>query len=322
VSKKLRLLVSIALLSWLAWRMDWAQIAQAFVQLRLGLWVGAVGLYLVIQAVSALRWQLLARPLGFHEPLARFFGYYFIGMFFNLLLPTSVGGDVIRAWYLDARPGRRLPAFASVFADRFSGLLVLLAMACVAAVLCPIDLPPRITISVWATAGCAVLGLAALPILSRYTERVDRVCRLVGGLRVYLAEPRLLLTSTALSLAVQAGNVLVAWLVGLAIAAPVPASYYWILVPMVTLLTLLPVSLNGMGIREGGMILFLAPLGVADATAVSLAFLWFLVFTTASLLGAGCYLFGNFSRPEGQPDHEFIRGDSDQGRARQSKTAA
>jgi uncharacterized membrane protein YbhN (UPF0104 family) len=132
----------------------------------------------------------------------------------------------------------------------------------------------------------------------------------------------LLLVTTALSLLVQGINVILLWLIGRAIDAPVPASYCGIVVPMVTLLTLLPVSLNGMGVREGGMVLFLAPLGIPSAMAVSLAFLWFSVFVAASLFGAAIYLFGNFSQP-GERAHDSLVGHHpDQGRARQPKAAA
>jgi uncharacterized membrane protein YbhN (UPF0104 family) len=100
----------------------------------------------------------------------------------------------------------------------------------------------------------------------------------------------------ALSVFVQLANVVLVWLVGQSIAVPVPALYYGIVVPMVTLLTLLPISVNGLGVREGGLILFLAPLGVSESTALSLAFLWFSVFTTVSLCGGAVYLFGRFPR--------------------------
>src|SRR5207302_11515766 len=245
-------------LAWLAWRMDWAQVGQAFGHLRVGLWLAAVGLYALSQVVSGLRWQMLARPLGFRRQLGRYVAFYFIGMYFNLFLPTSVGGDVVRAWYLDGGSGRKLAAFLSVFVDRFSGLLILLLLACVAAAVCPVTLKPWITGSVWVTAGCAAAALLSLPWLGRLTARFDSLRRLVGNLRIYLDLPGLLLTTSALSLLVQVANVVIVWLVGQAIDAPIPASYYWILVPMVTLLTLLP-SLNGIGIREGGMILFLGP---------------------------------------------------------------
>ena len=320
MSKKLRLLVSVALLGWLAWCADWSRIAHIFRHLRLELWLAAVLLYVLTQFVSALRWRLLAEPLGFQHALRRYAAYYFIGMYFNLFLPTSVGGDVVRAWYLDSKSGRRLPAFLSVFVDRFSGLLMLLALACAAALLCPVPLDRWVAASVWTTAACAFLGLLSLPILARFTAKFERMRRLVAGIRLYLDRPRLILTTTGLSLIVQAANVILVWLVGRAIGAPVPGSYYWILVPMVTLLTLLP-SVNGIGIREGGVLLFLHPLGVDEPTALTLSFLWFAVFTAASLVGAGIYLFGNFSRPEEQSDDESFGGDSDQGRARQLKAA-
>src|SRR5262249_10853118 len=128
---KLRLVISAGLLSWLAWRIDWDRIHQAFGHLRMELGLAAVGVYLLAQIISGFRWQLLARPLGFHEPLRQFTGFYFIGMYFNLLLPTSVGGDVVRAWCLDGKTGRRLPAVLSVLVDRISGLMILLLVACV-----------------------------------------------------------------------------------------------------------------------------------------------------------------------------------------------
>src|SRR5438132_10488463 len=155
------------MLGWLALRTDWGQVGQVFLHLRLELWLIAVGLYLLAQVASAARWHLFARPLGFQTPLRRCVGLYFVGMFFNLLLPTSIGGDVVRAWYLDGASGRRLPAFLSVFVDRLSGLLILLGLACVADLLCPIPLPGWIGASVWATAGLALLSLVLVHVLSR-----------------------------------------------------------------------------------------------------------------------------------------------------------
>src|SRR5437868_6701131 len=283
LSKRLKLLVSVALLAWLVHSADWSKIGHTFSQLRPGLWLAAVVLYIATQFVSAVRWRLLAGPLGFHKSMKEYTAFYFIGMYFNLFLPTSVGGDVVRALYLDGGSGRRLPAFLSVFVDRLSGLLVLLALACVAAAFCPMPLPLWITASVWGTAGCAMLGFLLLPFVLRWTGRFEHICRLVQGLRLYVSQPRLLLATTGLSLVVQAANILLVWLVGLAIAAPVPMSYYGILVPMVTLLTLLPVSLNGMGVREWGTVLFLSHLGISEATGLILAFLWFAAFTTVSL---------------------------------------
>jgi glycosyltransferase 2 family protein len=332
VNKKLRLLVSVVMLSWLGLRTDWAQVGKVFLHLRLELWFTALGLLLLTQVASAARWRLFAGLLGFQSPVGQFIRLYFVGMFFNLLLPTSIGGDVVRAWYLDGGSGRRLPAFLSVFVDRLSGLLILLALACVADLLCPLALPPWIGASVWASAASAVAGLVLVPTLSRCMNVSGRGNRpsslsvlalaLSQSLTLLFGRARLLLYTTVLSLLVQGVNVMIFWLLGRAIDALIPASYCAIVVPMVTLLTLLPVSLNGMGVREGGMVLFLAPLGISSATALSLALLWFSVSVAASLFGAALYLLGNFSRPREETDDALIGRDSDQGRTRQFEAAA
>jgi uncharacterized membrane protein YbhN (UPF0104 family) len=291
--KYLRFIVTIGLFAWLGWRMDWQRVAHDFEGLRLDLWLGAVLLYILAQVVSGYRWKLLAEPLGFKGSWTRFTSLYFIGMFFNMFLPTSVGGDVVRALYLDARRGHRLRALVSVLVDRASGLLVLLMVACVAMATCTIALPWWIGYEVWGATAAAFAFLAALPLLTRWSAPETRIHRLAASSQIYLRHPKLILVTTLLSLFVQAANVVLVWLIGLAMHAPIPASYYWIMVPMVTLLTLLP-SINGMGIRESCTILFLAPLGIPDDMAFSLAFCWFITLTAASLVGGAVYVFGSY----------------------------
>jgi len=176
-------------------------------------------------------------------------------------------------------------------------------------------------VSVWSAVAAAVGGFLALPYAARFPVLGAKYARLgdeIGRSFAPIFKP----LPIALSLAVQAANVVLVWLVGAAIALDVPASYYWIVVPLVTLATMLPISLNGMGVREGAMVLFLAPLGVPAGTAVSLAFLWFSVFTMASVLGGAVYLFGRLPRPEDESDHGPLRHHSDQGREGQPRAAA
>jgi uncharacterized membrane protein YbhN (UPF0104 family) len=312
-----------------AWQTDWGQVGRAFAHLRLAWWLAAALALVLAQLASARRWQLLAAPLGFHRPLTQLTAFYFIGMYFNLVLPTSVGGDVVRACYLDGRSGRRLAAFVCVLLDRLSGLAVLLAVAALGVVLSPVALPAWVVGSVGGVWACALLGLALLPLVARLGGASGQARRVLDALAV-VRSPRLLVWTTLLSAFVQAANVALVWLVGRAIGAPVPGPYYWVLVPMVTLLTLLPVSVNGMGVREGATVLFLAPLGVGRGTALTLAFLWFAVTAAVSLAGGVVYLLGHFPAPALAPagaderrcDHGPVGRDPDQGRARQFKAAA
>src|SRR5206468_4402263 len=102
---------------------------------------------------------------------------------------------------------------------------------------------------------------------------------------VYRRSPGLLGSATLLSLVVQLLNVLLVWCLAGAVGAAVPLGFCFVLMPVVTLLTLAPVSVNGVGVREGGTLLLLRPLGVPDEQAVALSLLWFSVFLTAGLTG-------------------------------------
>jgi glycosyltransferase 2 family protein len=333
----LRVAVSAAILGGLAAKTDWERLAATVRGLRWSAAAASFAVLLAAQVISAIRWRWLARPLGFDGPLRRYVGFYFVGMFFNLLLPTSVGGDAVRAIYLNAGSDRKMAAFLSVLLDRLSGLLVLLAVACVAAVVCPVPLPVWVKLSVASVAAAAVVGLTLLPwatgVLARLDvtgegavhRLLDKVSRLAASLRealgVYRRRPRLVVSSTALSALVQASSVLQVGLLGLAAGVDVPWAMYGVAAPMVALLTLLPVSLNGMGVREAGMVLFMAPAGVPAEAAVAVAFLWFGVQTAAGLLGAGVYLAGRFPRPE-VPHDDAVGHHPGEGRAGQRRAAA
>ena len=350
-NKLLRIVVSAVLLARIASRTDWDQLGSGFAGLRWELWLAAVLVLIGAQILSAWRWKHYTDQLELPNSVRRLTSFYFIGMFFNLMLPTSVGGDVVRAWYLDGKSGRRVPAFTSVILDRLNGLVVLVALACVGVAISPLALPDWITWSVYGIASCAVLGLGCAGLVARLgIARKGRLAQL-GLMADLFRRPRILLPTLLLSVGVQAANVLLVWLIGQAIGASIPAAYYWILVPMVSLVTLLPISVNGMGVREEATVLFLAPLGVAEGTALTLSILWFAVYASVSLMGGAVYMLGHFPKPETQtapasgparagawsPDHALppedsrpiaevtcgsIGGDSDQGRARQHRHAA
>jgi uncharacterized protein (TIRG00374 family) len=329
----LRWAVSLGALTWLAARVDWPHVAATVRGVEWGWWLAAFAVFLATQLTSGLRWQWLARPLGFGQGFRRFTQIYFVGMFFNLFLPTSVGGDAVRAVYLNAGSGRGVAAALTVFVDRLSGLLVLLLLACLASLVSPVPLRPEMLATVWAAAGCALVGIAAVPVVSsalarmesagggRFLAKLGRGCgRLREALALYRGRPRLVAATLGLSLVVQVANVALVALVGRSIGVAVPLVYYGVAVPMVTLLTLLP-SINGMGVREAGTALFLAAAGVPEEVAVTLSFLWFGVQAAASLVGAVVYLFGRFPRMEGQAGEAAVDHRAGEGRAGQPAAA-
>src|SRR5438132_8232436 len=125
----LKILVSVGLLVFFFTRIHIERFFNTFASADFSYIVLGIFVYFVSQFLSALRWKVLARPLGFDGPFKFFLNYYLIGMFFNLFAPGTVGGDVTRIYYL-AREGERnrerawsgatMPPAVSVFADRLA----------------------------------------------------------------------------------------------------------------------------------------------------------------------------------------------------------
>jgi uncharacterized protein (TIRG00374 family) len=305
------------LLLWLGWRTDWRQVGHAFATLHWSLWWTSVALIILTQAVSGLRWRLLGLPLGLEQSIARYVGCYFLGMFVGLFLP-SVGGDVVRAWSLAAGPGRRWAALLSVLVDRSTGLLALLVMAVVGVGVCPVKLPVWIGWSICGAAAAAGFGCSAViwllhrrghgssslspsadpPPNASANQRAswkNYFREAADAVAIYLGHPRLLVGTSVLAMALQAAQVGTVWLIGVGLDLTVPGLYYCLLVPVVSLLTLLPISISGMGVREASTVLLLAPLRVEGGAALTLAFLWYAAFVVASLVGIGFYLLGDYT---------------------------
>src|SRR5262249_1693501 len=173
----------------------------------------------------------------------------------------------------------------------------------VAVAFCPMQLPDWVLWPIASLAGGLGVGLVVAfaavrwldipkPLDGRGASLMLHCRRLLLTLRLYSREPALLGRATLMSLGIQVVNVLLVWLLGMAVGVEVPFAYYGILVPVVTLLVLVPMSINGMGVREAGTLLLLRPLGVSDSMALMLALLWFATYTATSLGGGLCSLFG------------------------------
>jgi uncharacterized membrane protein YbhN (UPF0104 family) len=317
-----RIAGSVVLLTVIAWRLDWPQVVVAFARLRPAYFLAAIALYVVFQAASSLRWQLLARAQGFDGPPLRYLGYYFIGMFFNLALPTSVGGDVVRVWYLANQAGsgpmagRRLAALVSVLAERVNGVVVLVLLAVLSALFCPLPLPAWVGWTVAGVGAATMLGLLAVPLLRTALVRFPRLSAsrrllhlrsVVDGCWRYWRQPGVLVAATLLSIVVQVGNAAIGYLIGSALGLQVPVLYYGLIVPLVALLALVPISVNGMGLREAGYVVLFAPLGIGPAEAVTFGLLMFAVSASVSLCGVGFYLLGRFPRYDPAVQHTAIQ---------------
>jgi uncharacterized membrane protein YbhN (UPF0104 family) len=290
----LKIGVTVAAVALLLRQVDERTMAEALASSRPGPVLAAVLLYLVGQSITAWRWQLIARAVGFRETLGRVVAWYYIGMFFNLFGPSTVGGDVVRSLYLGAPTSKRALALNTVIFDRLSGLTMLVIVAIVAfAAFGTFGLPmPLVWLTVAVGAGLAGGWWIVPAVVKRVLPESNRFRKLVElDLRPFWDDVSLLLATSAVSLFFHVVQIGAAFLVGQAVGLEVPWQYYFIFHPLVSIFSALPISLAGLGIREVGYVWFLSTgAGVTEEHAAAFAVLWFAVLLASSLAGGLVFL--------------------------------
>ena len=298
-----RTLVTVGLLALVAAMVDWGAAAD---QLSEGSWswfAGGVAVLVVSQAIAALRWRLLVEGARLDRPLLTVVRAFWVGLFANNFLPTSFGGDVTRAWLL-ARSGPPLVrALLSVLVDRFVAFWCLIALAWIVLPTDPSAVPGSLAVALGAvTVGGIAISASLLwfslrggrSLAGRLPERVrDWARETRATLRLYGARPRTLLLATLLGLAFQALAVLALWMAAKAIEMEVPFTLLAVVMPLVLAITLIPISIAGFGVREGGMVLLLGTAGYTATEATLLSLVGVASMVLASLPGAAAILFGH-----------------------------
>ncbi len=259
-------------------------------------WFLGLAVSLAVQAFAGFRWARLARPLGFEFSVPSFVMRFYEGSFFSLCLPTSIGGDFVKAYRLSDTSHGRLLAGCSVIADRLTGLAALGVLAGTTIAARSFALPGWATLSLGTVllAAAAWLFMKAVGSLDRFIEAVPeqhKAREFLSNLLPYQKRPQLMATAVFYSMVVQVGGVVGVALVARGLGLTVPLGAWFYIVPLVALAMVLPVSISGVGVREGGLVFLLAPFGVSAEQAVTLGLLWFLTSIVGGLLGGIVFLF-------------------------------
>lgn len=289
-----KIAVSGGLLAVLFVRIDWSEVGRTLGRADVPVVIAALALYIAGQALSALKWRLLAFAVGFRASVGSFMSYYFIGMFFNAFGLGTVGGDVVRALYLAGPERRRTLALNTVIVDRVSGLLVLLAIALVSLLAFhTYELPAVLYWSTLAFSAALLAGWRLAPyLLPKLLSPGTWLRRLVeSDLAPYWNDYGLLARASAISLVFHLSQMSVLALLAIALQLSIPWSYFLVFGPLVNIFSALPISMNGLGVREGGFVYFLSHIGLPRESAIAFALLWFALVLMSGLCGGAVYLW-------------------------------
>lgn len=300
-----RVLASAAMLALLVPRIHLASLFPSHQLSAVGWLAGGLVVYTVAVFLATVRWAQVLHALDLPAEMPPLVAHTLAGMFVSNFLPSTVGGDVLRVTRLSAANGQRHTSVASVVVERLTGFFVLPFISLVALVGNPTLLHLgqasrlALTISLGTLAAlAAILVLVANP---RVAERFEGRSWLAFVTSVHLGlvrlrrEPAVALSVLVSALAYQLTMVAGAWMAGHALGLHVGWSAMMAFIPVVAVAQVLPLSVSGLGLREGALVLLLVPLGVASGQAVALGLVLYGMNMVVSLLGAPAFAVG--SRP-------------------------
>jgi hypothetical protein len=268
----------------------------------------AIAVYLLVQTLSAYRWYLLLKPPDIRMSFPRVLALYYLGMYFNFFLPSAIGGDVVKVYYLNKETRRLSASTASVFLDRDIGMGGLLLAATAVAAYARTRIPPEggvLLAPIFSLIGIAFL-VANLALFYRPSYKLlhrtlsmfkmkkadEKVERLFSSVNSYRGEWRLMAVTLLISLGVQVGCAFVNMLAANSIGLRTQHGWidYMVFIPAIGLIGMIPLSLNGAGWREASYILLFQSVGAEAHQAATLALLWLCVLVLTSLPGGVVYI--------------------------------
>ncbi len=288
IMRTARLLVSLGLMALVFYKLDLSEFVGLMRGARLLYITAAVALIIGDLVLGAYRWQRLLRALGISIPLSTLTASYFVGLFFNNFLPTSMGGDVVRIYDVARYSRQPSASAASVVAERAlsalaQGLIALVGLAL------GYEVTKRFVGEIAALFAVLCLVLVALLLGDHWGRKISllrgRVMEALGSISFCLRDKSLALWVVFVSLFFHAVIVLINYAIFLALGADVSLAYCFLVIPIILFITLLPVSINGLGIREWAYIYFFGRLGLSMAEAVAASLLFFILLILVSLIG-------------------------------------
>jgi glycosyltransferase 2 family protein len=253
--------------------------------------------------ISAVRWRILITAQGDHAPLGFLIRSYLVGTFFNTLLPSRIGGDVVRIWDGSRISRTLVRSSAIILVERLTGIVMLLAFA-LGASLFRLDMARRTPV-IWASlflgaAGLATILLPLLPVTEKLlagipkTGRPGRAAGKLLELRqtilAYRDRRDALVRALFWAGLLQVNVILHFFLIGKALHLPIAFLDYFIFIPIVLLVQLIPVTINGLGLREGAYTEIFSLYGISAGAALSFSLIDVAFMLLVGLVGGVVYI--------------------------------
>lgn len=260
-------------------------------------------LLLVNTIISAAKWRMFLAADGIDLPLPTLAASYLIGTFYNMFLPSNIGGDSYRIIDVAQRSRDTAKVAVSVLADRLSGFLAMISLGTISSLIIGSRYGNSfvlLSLSLLLVLVAIIYALLKQQPFNRFLSlsRLDRIAgvrkiadKLLLSTGTYSANRPLLIKTMLLSFLFQFLFCIVVYLLSRTLGSELRLIYFCMFVPLISLLEVLPLSINGIGLRDAGYVFFFGSVGMGELETRSLALLFFAVATSWSAAGGIVYLF-------------------------------
>lgn len=285
--RQLKYIISILMLALVLYLVDFSALKNTLLNIPPYLIASVILLYTVGQILSAYKWWIIATSGRIKASYLVALKSYFIGMYVNCFGFGTVGGDVARGVILGSGRSTKTEAIVSVLADRFHGLAVLATLAIFATLITQYgDTHPLLLYGLYFMAISIVTGWIVGPkLLLRFIPKENRFReKIENALAHFPKKPSKIFYITILSLLFHLLQITIHVIIAKALNLNIPLSMIFVAIPFVNILGSLPISWQGLGVRETAYIFFLGDY-ITNEQAVAIGALWFLGVTTSSAIG-------------------------------------
>jgi len=252
--------------------------------------------------VNTYAWRLLLGTQGIEVPLSKLVSYYLIGLFFNNFLLSSVGGDIVKAYQLARYTQKTVDSSVSIVASRFATIFALLILCLISSIIGN-KLEVAGSLFFFLAFLCSLIlmfiffNINFLNWLKSWfnsfrSARVrDLIFQIHSSVSSYKNNPLVVFKVVIFSLTFQIISVLIPYVISLALGLKISIFYFLIFIPLIRIVILLPISFNGLGLREGAYVTLFSQIGVPPEMSFSISILGYFMLTCISLIGGILYLF-------------------------------
>ena len=291
----IKITLSLLIVSVILYKVDFHSVWQTILNANPWMLLGALFFQLLSITIAAYRWTLIMQLLAFKHHFTFYLKSYFKGTLFNQVLPTSIGGDAYRILEIKSHGGLTKEAFYGVFIDRIVGLIGLLILNLLANLFAHDLLPDIVFHSINFIALTAILGLIVLMALHKIPLlKKHKITRLFYELshrfRFIYKTPARISQQIGLSILIHFLSIFAIFGIGHSVGINEPIEVFLILVPPALLLTLLPISFAGWGIREGALIALFMLINIPQQQVLAMSLLYGIILILSSLPGLYFYL--------------------------------